>query len=97
MSDCDTFRPKTLLNQFLSDSKATLKQSIKRFFDSENGQGDPADGQNLSKHNKNTDILAKNTILGAESSKILKVQNWCQNGLKAIIEGVISKSRKIRF
>ena len=58
MSDCDTFRPKTLLNQFLSDSKATLKQSIRRFFDSENGQSDP-DGQNLSKHNKSTKILAK--------------------------------------
>ena len=52
-------RPKTLLNQFLSDSKATLKQSIKRFFNSDNGQSDPADGQNLSKYNKNTKNLAK--------------------------------------
>ena len=46
----------------------------------------------LTEKTKNVD--KKNPILGAESSKILKVQKWCQNGLKPISKGVIGCFRK---
>ena len=35
--------------------------------------------------NKKIKNMTKNPILAAESSKILKVQKWCQNSSKAII------------
>ena len=47
----------------------------------------------LTKKTKNVD--KKNPILGAESSKIFKVQKWCQNGLKPISKGVIGCFKKL--
>ena len=47
--------------------------------------------------NKKTIYLTKNAILVPESSKILKVQKWCQNGSTAIILGVMRNFRKNRI
>ena len=46
---------------------------------------------------KKPKIWPKNAILALESSKILKVQKWCQNGSTAIIELVTSTFRKKRI